>query len=1360
MFCASKRLKSTINKNNLRYAGDKKETGTVQFTLNGKIVEIPPYLLHPDRSLLSYLRERGLTGAKEVCSEGGCGACLCIISHDVKSGNDKTHVAATSCLLPVPFIHNKCITTIEGVSKNVGDKIIPHPLQEAFLEFNATQCGYCTPGMIVALVAHLMMNPRSTMAELESALDGNLCRCTGYRPIFTASKYMAIDFEPQTAHEKERYEYYQKNLAAWHYNIKYGKPAESLDIHGINSRWHQPISLREVLELRSQAAASNRNSTLFSGSQSFPWEENGMAVQNISKICSGYTDVGFEEKYHEHHYPMFVGLSQVQELLNCEWTAKGLNIGASVTINNAAREMEAGIKKYPAEQTKFFKTFIKHIEFFANSQVRDKASIAGGLMTGHHVSDMVALIVSFNATLEFQSLEAPGSSKIVSRMVEAKDYIVNGMPFLKPDEILARVHIPFTTKNDFTDSYKVGRRRHDSPAIVNNGNYTKFDDNGNVVEIRLVFGGLGRPGIRMTKTENYLLGKQWTDANYEKAASIMKEELNEKVLVNFKVEHKKTLALSFFFKYFNVVKGQRNPSSIDSRNQSLIAQDNGASFTHDGKQDFVEQPTLVGAAIPNQTCMPNILGTSQYTADKVLSADGLYGQLLMSTIAEGRILSIDVTKAQKIKGFGGYFGYESIVGKTKFGFREDDEEFFPEEIISYYGQPIGIVVAETKAIAKLAREAIKVTYAPLHPKHGSHIGAGPGEIPPPSCLLPEDAVKNNSFFGTPREVVRGDPDAALKRSKLVIEGNVDVQGQHCFYFEPQNCIVIPKGNHYEVLSSTQSPSFVQMNVADVLGLPRNSVSVRVERVGGGFGGKQNRSGPVAAMAAVAAQKTGRPVKLEFSRVEDMAWAPSRGPFYARYKAGFSQDGQIECFDISFAVDGGASRDYSHDITETSLFLMDNGYNVPNARIHGKTLKTNKGSFTSTRGFGKPESSGVVEKIMEHAAFELNMDPAELRTKNLYKKGDVTLSSQLITDEDVLRKCWTQAYTHYKELKKGVDEFNKNNKWKKRGIGMVPSKGNMGFMESNDINRGLAMIHIEKDGTVVLSHCGAEMGQGLHTRMMQVCAYELGIPIENVIIPETSTYFVANTPPTTMASTDIVGAAIVNACAKFNNAVADIRKQFPSYDFVQVVNEAYERGIELTQTGLHTCPRLSYDYEKQQGKASYFFVWGSGLSTIELDVLTGYMTILRTDIVQDCGISLNPNLDIGQAEGGFVYGLGAYMFEDMNYNAQGALLTENVYRYKLPAADDIPREFNVKLLRDTPCEEGIHNSKGIGEANVQTALSVYGALRYALKSAREEFGNFDNFDLEFPAGPENIRKCIPDPYNMFKKTQYQPRDWLL
>lgn len=1279
----------------------------LKFTVNQRSFEIQPGSERVEENLLQFLRAEGYTGCKQVCGEGGCGACTVIVSRWDDEKRRVRHISCAACLVPLAFLHESMVTTIEGLATTTADM---HPVCEAFHQLGASQCGFCTPGFIMALVARL--EDRSLEAsELERLFDGNLCRCTGYRPILDAAAIFCSD---QTEVDSElgaraidwRRRWQSRTRLEALFPEAYKKSPRAMTFKGTSTTWFQPIELKDLLPRKATEDSLEMHS----------WANPG----TYSKMVSGNTDVGYGELYSLRTPRNKISLNQVRELHKVEWKQDGVVIGAGISIQDLVAELEERIPTLPNECTSGLKALHNQCRFFANTQVRNVATVGGGIVNFSHYSDLIPVWVATRATLNFWG---PGGSKTVSL---AESYDEEGKLTFRPSTstVLVSINLPFSQADERVASFKYARRRIDSITFVSACITARCDTQTKVVTDPIFcFDGTGSPGLRATKTEALLSGKEWDESLLVEALSSLQEELRASIsnslpkgLQNYQLRLAQGILLRYYARYRADFHGE-----IEPREEQLLERYPRVAHRSYLTHGHSESGTL-GRAVPQITAPLQTTGAAKYSADNRVP-NCLHAALVTSPVARGRLGTIDVAKASRSADFVGFYTARDIPGKNLFGFRVEDEEVLAGEEVQYVGQPIGVLVARSERAARALAREVEVTVE---------------ERPP--LLTVEDAEKAGSFHGRPDGylVEQGDIKAGFADSKVVVSGRVNIHGQSHFYLESQNALVVPKDDGLEIYSSTQSPSNVVDHVARLLGVPDNKISVRVGRLGGGFGGKQFRAGPIAGICALAAHCAGGPVKLVLDRAEDMAYCPGRSPFFAAYKAGFAEDGALCALDVDFKVSGGCSSDYSADITETATLLMDGAYRIGNVRVHGLCLKTNYGSHTATRGFGKPQASAIIESILDHGASALGIDATHLRTRNLYKKGDHTITKMEIGDS-VMQQCWERVLerSNYEEQRAQVDQFNKENKWLKRGVAAVGSKGNMGFLEADDLNRGIALVHILRDGTVSVNHSGIEMGQGINTRMAQVAAHQLGVPLEHVEVSDTQTALIPNTPPTTMVATDLIGEALLKACSKLNGHLAHYEGSF-----LQRVQSAYDHGIPLSEMASHTAPRLSYDYEKQQGNVSYFFVWGAATSMVEIDVISGAFRILKSHIVQDCGKSLNPQLDIGQAEGGFLFGVGYYMMEDPIYSTSGKLITDNVSGYKIPSCGDVPLDWNIELLNYRPEGKGLHNSKGIGESNIQLGLSVYFAAKDAVRAARREAGLSSEFDLGFPASVDNVSAVLP------------------
>ncbi len=1266
------------------------------FTVNQRRYAIPDQSPEIDFNLVEFLRKEGFTGCKQVCGEGGCGACTVVLSYWSHGQQRIQHHSVAACLLPLPFVHHMHITTIEGLSQLADDGL--HPLSEAFYEMGASQCGFCTPGFIMAFVAHLAQNARPHKSELEHIFDGNLCRCTGYRPILDAASVFCQDplespeFAKKIQRWQERMDRCRRLDDIFPEQFK-AKPQSQVFV-GAEAVWVQPSQVEEILN---------------------------QTTEDGCKLMAGNTDLGYLERYKPKHFKKYILLHRVAEMHQIHWQSQGLLIGAAVTIEQLADELGRRLAQENHKGMSGLKALLSQCRFLANHQIRSVATVGGGIMNFSHFSDLFPIWVACRAELRFRKPSGEERIHLIDHYNE--DGTINFDP--EKQGVLVAIFIRYHQENEFITNFKYSRRRLDSITFMSAGVRLGVDKTQRKIEdFVLSFDGLGSPGLRARKTERLLLAKVWDPPLLKQALMTLQQELENSISNQLPLglqQYQIRLALGALLR---VYKHYRKTflGEADNRDQQLTSR--YPEVAHRSTIHYEESPTgVLGKAIPHRYAKNQTTGQAEYTNDRSVT-NSLYASIVTSPVASGRILRIDPTPALNHPEVVAFISAKDIPGKNLFGFRVADEEVLATERVHFVGQAVGVLVAKSEKVAREQAWAVNIEIEEFEP-----------------LLTIEKARETQSTHGRPEGYLlkQGDLDSGFAASAVVVQGEVKLPGQYHFYLEPQNALAIPKEGGFRVYSSTQSPSDVVDHVSRLMNVAKNRVEVQVGRLGGGFGGKQLRSGPIAAICALAAQKVGRPVRLTLDRAQDMAFCPGRSPILAQYKAGFAQNGRIMALDMVFYMSGGFSCDYSADITETATLLMDSGYRVDNIRVKGTCLRTNYGSATSTRGFGKPQASPVIETVMDHGASALKMDATKVREVNIYRKRDRTITKTEIKD-NVLRSCWDRLMVKadYQNLRREVEAFNKQNKWLKRGLAATVSKGNMGFIESDDINRGLALVHILRDGTVSVNHSGIEMGQGINTRMAQIAAASLSVPLRDVVVTDTQSALIPNTPPTTMVASDLIGYAIVNACDKINQSLAKLAGAFK-----ERVSQAYEQGITLSATGIHTAPRLSYDYEKQQGDISYFFVWGAALSLVEVDVISGSFRILKSKIVQDCGKSLNPHLDIGQAEGGFMFGVGYYTMEEMIYSEKGQLITDNVSGYKIPSSGDVPLDWDIELLNYRPTLSGIHNSKGIGESNIQLGLSAYFAVKEAVRAARRENGMDSVFHMGFPSSVDRVSSCLPD-----------------
>ncbi|QQP50707.1 Xanthine dehydrogenase [Caligus rogercresseyi] len=615
----------------------------------------------------------------------------------------------------------------------------------------------------------------------------------------------------------------------------------------------------------------------------------------------------------------------------------------------------------------------------------------------------------------------------------------------------------------------------------------------------------------------------------------------------------------------------------------------------------------------------------------------------------------------------------------------EDEVMFADGFVHHVGQIIGMVIG------------ITVEYEEYE-----------------SILTIEEALKHKSFYGLSRKIVKGDVEKAFKECDHIIEGDSSTGAQEHFYLEPNVGIAThEEEGEIKLYTTTQNPTETQACVAYVLGLPMSKIHCVVKRLGGGFGGKETRNIPLSVAAAFAAYKLKRPVKFILERDEDMMLTGHRHPSFIKYKVGFLKTGRIKALDLELYLNAGFTLDLSVGVLDRAFLHVDNAYKFENFRGKGFCCKTNIASNTAFRGFGSPQGMMAAEMLIEAISHKLSMDAV--------KRSD-----------------------YYNELE-CIKAFNAKNKWKKRGISIIPTKFGVCFGLVH-LNQGGCLIHIYTDGSVLITSGGVEMGQGLHTKAIQIASQMLGVPTERVTIIETSTDKVPNSSPTAASlGSDLYGMAVLNACDKLNKRLEPVKKANKDCSWTELVRRAYLDRVCLSATGFYKVPNINMDWKSGVGSPYSYFTCGVACSITELDVLTGDHSILKTKIVMDLGESLNPAIDVGQIEGAFMQGYGLYVMEQVLHSPGGALITKGPSNYKIPSCGDIPSDFEVSLLRGSSNPRAVFSSKAVGEPPLFLASSVYFALREAIRSYREDRGLYDFFKLDVPATPERIRMLCSDEF---------------
>jgi len=757
------------------------------------------------------------------------------------------------------------------------------------------------------------------------------------------------------------------------------------------------------------------------------------------------------------------------------------------------------------------------------------------------------------------------------------------------------------------------------------------------------------------------------------------------------------------------------------------------------KSAQAEVGNAVGQALPHDSAELHVTGQAAYTDDVPEPRDLLHIAVGMSREAHARIRNIELEAVRASAGVVETLIAADIPGENNFGPIVADDPIFVDDVAEYAGHPLFAVAAETVDQARKAAHVAEIDYESLD-----------------VIVDAAQAVVQGSFVLPSENLTRGDPETALNRATHRLANRIRCGGQDQFYLEGHIAMALPQeGRGLLVYSSTQHPDEVQTLVAHATGREAKDVVVICRRMGGAFGGKESQAALIACIAALMAIKTSRPCKLRLDRDDDMIMTGKRHDFVIDYDVGFDDDGLIQAVDFTLAGRCGISADLSGPVNDRAMFHCDNTYFLENVHVTSHRCKTNTVSNTAFRGFGGPQGMFAIEYVIEDIARSLKKDPLEIRKKNLYgvDSRNVTQYGQVVDDNiapEIIAKL--ERDSDYAKRRAEIRTFNANNKVLKRGIALTPVKFGISFT-STILNQAGALVHVYKDGSVHLNHGGTEMGQGLYIKVAQVVADEFGIDIARIRITAADTSKVPNASATAASSgSDMNGKAAQAAAAKikmrltefacrhFSVHEADIefaadsvRVGKKSVRFVELVQLAWADRVSLSATGYYKTPKIHYDRNTFSGRPFFYFAYGAATSEVIVDTLTGEHRILRVDIVHDCGDSLNPAIDLGQVEGGFVQGAGWLTAEELWWNDAGQLKTHAPSTYKIPTCSDLAIDFRVQLLNNAANrEDTIYRSKAVGEPPLMLALSVFHAIRDAIATAENPAPR-----LDAPATPEAV-----------------------
>ncbi len=1197
------------------------------FELNGRAVEIAD--ADPNTTLLEWLRGGGLTGAKEGCAEGDCGACSVAVALPDVEGRPCWQ-AVNSCLIPLPALAGRQVVTVEGL-KRAGQ---PHPAQSAMVRHHGSQCGYCTPGVVMSLFEACHRCDFKTEAQLDEQLAGNLCRCTGYRAIREAA-LEAVACPPPEA-----------------FNPPEAPALPALGYEAGGRRFFRPGSLAELWPL--------------------------LQAHPQARLVAGATELGLEITKRHRRFDTLISLEAVAELAEFAECDGAWHIGAAVPLTVVLDRLGG---EYPELRDMLW--------WFGSRQIRNRATLGGNLVTASPIGDSAPVLLTHDALLRLVSAEG-------ERLLPLAEFFQGyRQTALRPGEVLRAVVLP---RGDGFQRrfFKVSKRREMDISTVSLCAALKLDAAGRVAEARLAYGGVAATPVRARATEAFLQGRSWDAETLAGAAAVLGGEFNPISDVRGTAAYRRRLITGLLEKFFH-----------------------GDVFHED------EGP--LPAAAPAMDAPPHESGHKHVTGEALYVDDTTAGMLrawpVQAPHARARLTRCDAAAARALPGVRAVLLAEDIPGLNDVGPVRHDEPLLAADEVFYHGQPVALVVADTLEQARLAAEAVVVEYEPL-----------------PALLDLEAAIAAGSVHTPPNAITRGDATTALAAAPLRLAGEFRFGGQDHFYLETHAAWAqAGEDGSVFIRSSTQHPSEVQAAVAHVLGLPFHQVVVECPRMGGGFGGKETQGAGPAALAALAAVKTGRPVSVRYNRDQDMSITGKRHPFLARFEAGFTPDGALLALKAELFADGGWSLDLSHAIADRAILHLDNAYYLPAVAFASTVVKTNVTSHTAFRGFGGPQGMLVIEEIMDRIARRTDLPPETVRQRNLYHgegETNTTPYGQVIADNR-LQRVWAElkASGDLAERRAELAEWNARHPHRKRGLAMTPVKFGISFTLTF-LNQAGALVLIYRDGSVQVNHGGTEMGQGLYTNIAQIAAIELDVPLTSIRVMPTRTDKVPNTSATAAScGTDLNGMAVQDACAQLRARLAPFREKEP--DFAKAVEAAYVARVSLSAAGYYRTPDIHMDWSTGKGHPFYYYAVGAALAEVEVDGFTGMARVQRVDILHDVGTPVNPAVTRGQIEGGFVQGMGWLTSEELVWDAQGRLLTHSPDTYKIPSMGDRPRDFRVAFLSDAAQPGTIHGSKAVGEPPLMLAIAV----REAIRDAVAAFGVTGEIPLASPATPEAILRAI-------------------
>ncbi|RVE48162.1 hypothetical protein evm_007222 [Chilo suppressalis] len=1249
----------------------------IYFKINGKKFSAGGEF-HADTSLMDFIREHAeLRGTKYMCKEGGCGACVVNVRLAHPTTNEIVSFAVNSCLVTIMSCNNWDITTVEGIGNR---KEGYHIIQKRLNHFFGSQCGHCSPGFVMNMYSLLNGSDHHlTEKEIEKAFGSNLCRCTGYRPILEAFKSLAIDVNQDLLRKVKDIEDIDQNLCP-----KSGKNCDGSCSKNESQEWCLVNVKSDGNNLTLPRKISLADGKLWVAAFDIKsifdvLDENGY---DSYMLVAGNTAKGVRPII---SYPkVLIDVSNVKELTG-HYLDVNLVLGGNVTLSDAMSVFKQ-LSKEKGEEFWYLEVLHDHMEEVAHIPVRNIGTLAGNLVLKHNHPDFQSDI--------FLLLDCVGA---YITLVDRKQHQIelSMEEFLKTDitgKVLTNIKLPPISKSHKLVTYKITPREQNAHAEVNGAFLFQFDFESNkLIKTSIVYGGIAPDFTHAHKTEKYLIGRNiFNNEELQSSISVLKSEIRPvENPPEPSASFRKKLAISLFYKCVlrmcphDILSSFYKSGATSSKEDRPPVSHSYQEYDTNKKEFPITQPLL------KKEGMIQCAGEAVYTEDMPAMKNEVFSAFVLSHVVSADIESIDESEALKLDGVVAVLTSKDIPGLNhvmRIGFigATEQEEILASNKVRFYNQPVALVVAITQAIADRASNFVKVNY-----KHVSK---------EPPVLTIEDAIKSPKLENRLLPSTGINPTDRGANIQKVIKGNFYSPLQYHFMMELHTAVTVPVDEGLEVYNSTQHVDVAQAVIADMLDVPESTIIVKNRRCGGGFGCKISRGNFVACATALVAKTLNRPCRMAMRLPDIMRAIGKRCNTRLDYEVGVDDKGEIQYMDAVLYVNDGITRNENQNVLSISAFK--NCYDTRRWTVRSFSVVTDMASNCYMRAPGGFEGIAASEHIMERIAFELKRDPILVRMAN-YRKED--------NDLPLLLPIF-QERVDYDKRQKFIENFNSHNRWKKRSLKFV----NMSFPTAY-LGNYLALVSVyHGDGSVAVCIGGTEIGQGVYTRIAQVVAKEFNIPVEIVSVLPTQNFATPNNYATgSSITTECCAYSVIRSCQEIKARLEPVRVAMPTATWKELVFAADQQGINL---------QANYLTSQNDPRLVNYSIFGMATVEVEVDLLTGTKWIVRADVFEDAGQSINPVLDVGQVEGAFIQSLSAWTLEEIKIDKHtGELLTNRSWNYKIYGAKDIPHDFRVYLRRNTYNPVGILGSKAVGEPPTCMSYVIVESLRAAIQASRFDSG---------------------------------------